>query len=98
MASYTVAAGLIAAHAKTLVAATVDTVDFAGNTSAVEVLSDGAAAIFFTTDGTTPTVNGGNCYVIPAGGVSSVIVPDRDFDGVVKLISSGTPTYSVTRA
>ena len=95
---YTVVANDIAKHGFTLTANTVETVSFLGNVAAVEVISDGSAACFYTVDGTTPTVNGGNCYILPAGSVS---VDTRRMDGpadVLKFISTGTPTLSVQRA
>ncbi len=111
MASYTVPSGHIGAHAKTLVVSTVDTVTFAlGSTSTpgwgklpkqVEILTDGAADIYVTVDGSAPTVAGTHCYRIPAFAGSTVIgVSDTNsLDAVVvKLISAGTPVYSVSRA
>jgi hypothetical protein len=92
-------------------AATVDTVTFALGTSGtpgwggvpkrVEILSDGAADIYVTVDGSTPTVAGTNCWRIPAVPGSTILdvrdaIPDDAV--VVKLISAGTPTYSVSRA
>ena len=96
MASYSVAATERAAHAKTLTAATVDTVTFDADFSSIEVIShDGAAAIYFTVDGTTPTVGGANTYFIPAAVASREVKVGTAGDTAVKLISSGTPTYSV---
>ncbi len=68
----------------------------------VEVASNGTAALYFTTDGSTPTVGGTNCGWIPAsGGWSAVTADVRDANStdavVVKVISAGTPTYSVGR-
>lgn len=111
MANYTVANGEIGVHAKTLVAATVDTVTFAlGATGTpgwarvpkkIEVLTDGAADIYVTVDGSTPTIAGNNCWRVPAlPGASIIDVTDSNPTDavVVKLISAGTPTYSVSRA
>jgi hypothetical protein len=111
VASYTVAVTEIGAHAKTLVASTVDTVTFTlGSTATpgwarvpkrVEVITDGADDIYVTVDGSTPTVAGANCYRVPAyPGASVIDVTDSDpTDAVViKLISAGTPEYSVSRA
>lgn len=96
MATYTVAAGDLAAHNKVLVASTVDTVDFGGDIPAdVEVQTDGTAAIYVTLDGTTPTVGGVNTYRIPAA-ICVLRLPAGTH--ALKLISLGTPTYSVTRA
>ncbi len=112
MADYVVPAGHVGVHEKTLAAATVDTVTFQlGSASspgwasrlprAVEILSDGADDIYATTDGSTPTVTGTNCYRVPAAAGSTVIdVSDDDptDEVVVKLISAGAPTYSGSRA
>lgn len=97
MASYAVSSSQVAAHDKTLVASTVDTVTFDGDPDYVEVMSDGASAIYFTTDGTAPTVSGQNGYIVPAY-PSARVVRHGGEGGIVKLISSGTPTYSVTRS
>lgn len=98
MASYSVTTGQIGVHGKTLVASTVDTVTYAEDIPQVTVVSDGAAALFYTLDGSTPTVNGANCYILPAGAVSvdARWIPTSGAT-VVKLISAGTPTYSVQR-
>lgn len=81
----------------TLVAATVATVNFSANASRIEVMSrDGAAEVFFTTDGSTPTVNGANTICLAAA-VGAVEVADETSgqNTVVKLISVGTPKVSV---
>ncbi len=95
MPSYTVASGALAAHDKTLTAATVDTVTFTDATSVVEILSDGAARLYVTVDGTTPAVSGANTDLLVAGIASGVRISTTG--NIVKLISSGTPTYSVRR-
>jgi hypothetical protein len=63
----------------------------------VGVLSvTGTAKIYFTTDGTTPTVGGNACHILPA--VISALEVDDGTPGptsVIKLISSGTPEVSV---
>jgi hypothetical protein len=82
----------------TLVAATVTTVStLADGYQRVEVTNvDGAAAVYFTIDGTTPTVAGDDCHVLPAS-ISSMSVKDSSPGAAptVKLISSGTPKVSV---
>lgn len=98
MASYT---ATISKHA-TLVAATVDTVTLPGAVNSVEVLNrDGVAEIYFTVDGTTPTVGGDDTQVLPAtiGGIEvDTSQGVADTGTVVKLISSGTPKYTVREA
>lgn len=111
MASYPVASGDVGAHAKTLSAGVVDTVTFqigspgtpgwSAVPGAVEVLSDGLADIYVTVNGSTPTVAGANTYRISAAHQAvtiSVADSNSQDDVVVKLISAGAPTYSVSRA
>jgi hypothetical protein len=94
MASYAVGAGEVGVH-KTLVAATVDTVTFNHDCSRVEVTNrDGSAEIYFTADGTTPTVGGNTVQMLPAA-ISVSVVTAYGGNSVVKLISSGGPAYSV---
>jgi hypothetical protein len=97
MAKYTVAAGQVGAHDKTLAANVVDSVSFedADHFGYAEVLSDGTAAIYVSVDGTDPTVSGSNTYIVPAI-ASARVVPVGEKP--VKLISAGTPTYSVAKA
>lgn len=98
MATYNLNAGDIGAYNKTLAAATEDTVNFARPEEEVEVFSDGTAAIFFTVDGSAPAVDGARSLLIPASpSVRSVRVGRREAPTVVKLISSGTPKYSVAK-
>jgi hypothetical protein len=97
MASYTVAVGEHGAYEKTLVASTVDTVTFAGDLSGVEVVNEGTTGIYFTVNGTAPTVGSQAAYYVPPTSVRTV--PSGEAGGtVVKLISSGTPKYSVAEA
>lgn len=94
---YTIAAGAIAKHDFALVASTVETVTFTDNVTAVEIISDGTAKVYYTVDGSTPTVGGANCYMIPASlSVDERAMPQQGTDAV-KLISSGTPTLSIQR-
>ena len=92
MASYTVNA---AVH-KQLAANTVDTVTLDPLASAVEVINrDGTAEIYFTVDGANPTVGGDDTQVLLAGIGSLEIGSPAIGSTVVKLISAGTPKYSV---
>lgn len=85
----------------TLAASTVDNVTIQNPVPTLTVVNrSGASEIYFTVDGVTvPTVAGDNTYVLPATiGSLTVQVPTSTTPtgGVtVKLISSGTPTYSV---
>jgi archaellum component FlaF (FlaF/FlaG flagellin family) len=96
MTNYPVAADKLAKHNILMVANTEDTVTFADNPQNVEILTDGAAKIYVTTDGTAATVAGDNTYIIPAV-ASSRIVKHWNPTAAVRLISPGTPTVSVTR-
>lgn len=81
----------------TLAAATVDTVTLTKDWRAVEVKNRGTDEIYFTTTATNPTVAGDDTYVVPAGESLVLSIPPRPgLPDVVKLISSGTPGYSVT--
>ncbi|WP_327222998.1 hypothetical protein OG229_02320 [Streptomyces platensis] len=98
MATHTVAKGDLGAHAITLVAGQVETTTFTEDLDEVTIVSlDGAAALYFTVDGRTPTVGGANARVVPAAiGAVNIDVPTAG-NSVVKVISSGTPTISIQR-
>lgn len=97
MASRTVSASDIATPTFTLAGSTVDTVTFTNNIGAIEIISDGAAAAYYTVDGTTPTIDGTNTYLLPAGVTSVDTRPTVNSGGsdVVKIISAGTPSIRV---
>lgn len=85
-----------------LVANQVCTISFEDNIGAVQVLSDGTSAAFYTVDGTEPTIDGTNTFELPEGVHS---VDERDTANlpgtptdVIKVISAGTPTIRVQRA
>jgi hypothetical protein len=99
MATHNVAAGEIGAHAFALAAGVVDTVTFADDLDEVTVIGlDGSAAVYFTLDGSTPTVGGANTYVLPAAVGTAAFEPATSGHTVVKLISAATPTISVQRS
>lgn len=98
MASYSVAAGKRGAYDKALVASTVDTVTFTDDVDSVEIVTDGTAKIYVTVDGTTPTVSGATTIIVPAALGIRTIPTLSSGAPVVKLITSGTPTYSVAKA
>jgi hypothetical protein len=80
----------------TLTANTVATVDFTINAVRVEVTSrDGIAEVYFTTDGTAPTVGGDNTHMLTATISALEVADERGGNSQVKLISSGTPAVSV---
>lgn len=89
----------VGAHEKKLAASVIDVVEFERNLAAVEVANiDGAGAIYFTVDGTDPTVGGAHCHLLPPFGCSRTISAPLDRPTVVKLISSATPIYDVSKA
>jgi hypothetical protein len=91
----------IGSYAEKLTAATVDEVVFADTLKAVEVWKDESVKLYYTVDGSTPTVGGSNTHEMPAReSVRTVLVPSSSprVATVVKLISAGTPEYSVARA
>lgn len=93
MAIHNVAAGAVGTYNHTLSAGVVDSVGFATDPNVIEVISDGAAAIYVTVDGSAPTVGGANTYVLPALPCSRKI--RHVGNQAVKLISAGTPVYGV---
>lgn len=82
----------------TLVGSAVTTVTLDADAQEVEVLNrDGVAEIYFTVDGADPTVGGDDCHVLPAAiGALQVHAPGGGVTDI-KLISSGTPKFSVRR-
>lgn len=103
MASITIASDERGLYAQALAASVVDTVTLTASgrrsTARVEVSGDGTAAIYFTIDGSTPTVKGKKTYELPAAVAAREVTAhvEGDSDVVVKLISAGTPSYSVAR-
>lgn len=103
MTAYSIAAGKLAAHAKSLAANTEDIVSFAGNARTgsyrnVDILvHSGTAPVYFTTDGSTATVAGDNCYVVLPGNAAQVS-PSLAGAGAIHLISAAAAVYSVSEA
>jgi hypothetical protein len=82
----------------TLVAATVDTVTLTGSSGDyVQVVNRGATGdIYFTVDGTTPVTAAADTYVVVPN--TALTVYSGDNQDKIKLISAGTPSYSVQGA
>lgn len=98
--THTLSATDIGAHLVTLTANTVETFSFPRDLDRVDVISDGTADIYYTLDGSDPTVAGSKTYRIPAGGpVVDTRAPGTPGDSstIVKLISAGKPVVSVQR-
>jgi hypothetical protein len=100
MAVHEIPAGEVSAPNVKLTAATVEEFKFAEYVPVVEIITDGAAEAFVTIDGSTPTVGGSNCYVMPPLACVRFIAENgyRTEQPVVKVISSGTPSITVSRA
>ena len=102
MASYTVTTGSqFGAWEKSLSANAVDTVTLAGvgRVEVTVVNVSGAASIYFTVNGPTPVVGASESYWLPAtaGAMRTVsaYAAGTSSNVVVRLVSSGAPTYSV---
>lgn len=108
MAIYTLSSGDHGVNEKTLVANTPDTVLFVQDCDSVEVISDGTAELYvgvgpLGTIGTalgTPVAASNTTFRLPAGAPSVRVISVLNSSGgtVVRLISTGTPKYSVTEA
>lgn len=97
MASFTVSATEHGAYEKTLTASTVDTVTCSGDWPGVEVLNEGTVGIYVTVNDVAPTVGGAGTWYVPPS--SARVLPAGDQSGTtVRLISTGTPKYSVSEA
>lgn len=93
---YTIAADEVGAYEKLLLAATAETFTFASHATRIRIETDGAARIYYRTDGTAPVVAGANARVIPAvAGVEEITMPAGQ--NAVKMISVGAPTVSVSQ-
>lgn len=80
----------------TLTATVVATVEMDAPYETTEIVNrDGTAEVYFTRDGSTPTVGGDNTEVLPAAICGIVLPYDSDEADVVKMISAGTPKVSV---
>lgn len=79
----------------TLVALTVDVLTFTQTCGTFVVFNRGAASdIYMRMDGTNPTVAGDDTYFIPPNQDRRFSPPDAG-NAVVRLISAGTPPYSL---
>lgn len=97
MAEHKVAKGEKGVREQTLVANQLDTVVFEDDLQIVEIISDGTASIFVTVDALPPTLGGGADDYLPAFPCVRNVVSPKDGGTAVRLISAGTPTYSVAK-
>jgi hypothetical protein len=99
--TYTLALTDLGLYGKTLTANSEDQITVARSHAfdvvALALLSDGTAAMYFTTDGTAPTVGGANTRELPAGAIAQLTFSLPLNQTTVRLISAGTPKYSLTR-
>lgn len=88
-------------HRLPLPAGQVVEVAFEGSVNRIEVVFDGTSVIWWTYDGTTPTVGGDRCFYIPAGviGTDSRSTGARYADRAttVKLLAETDTSVSVMR-
>ncbi|MEK9524017.1 hypothetical protein MIU24_32290 [Streptomyces venezuelae] len=99
MTDYQVHPGEWGIHGVVLQPGQVTSFRFPDDVNEVEVLShDGAAPVYFTVDGSEPSVEGRGSRVLPAAISSAQVEPPTAGPTVVKLVSSGSPKVSVTRA
>ena len=85
-------AGITSAHA-TLAADTEDVVTLSGASYLPgEIVNHGTDAIYFRTDGVAAVGLADETEVVLGGERLSIRFPE---DGIVSVISAGTPTYSV---
>lgn len=99
MADYTIDIGDRGAYELALGANTEDMVTFARDVDVVEIKVMGGAPspVYFTLDASVATVKGGHCYdALPGTGVQ--VQPETPGPTVVRLISAGAATYSVSAA
>lgn len=99
MATYSVTSAQVGRHGISMAASVVDTVEFAVDCEFVEVTQlTGSAPVYFTVDGTTPTVGGANTYSTLTTMAPVAVSPPSAFATAVKLISAATATVSVVKA
>lgn len=96
MADHTILAAAVGKHNVTLTPDTVDNFTFAKDPDAIAVLSNGAEELYFTVDGTEPTIGGTHCWKMLAVPGERRVVHNRP-SAPVKVISEGAPEISVTR-
>lgn len=99
MASYEIATDETAEWGKVVGAATVDTITITRNREEIRVTKEdsGTDELWVTFDGSTPAANGPKSHRIRGVQYAAIVHRPRGGSGtdVVKVISAGTPTYSV---
>lgn len=99
MTNYTVNAGHNGIEPYTTTANQVDTITFGSNIGRAQFISDGAAEVRLTIDGSTPAfMSAGSSTAalrMPAGIVSTLDVPLTGAPDVIKVVSAGAALVSV---
>lgn len=86
-----------AAHDVALSASTMESVQLAKDCDWIEVyVTAGSSPVYFTVDGNSATVKGGNTFGVPALSALQVKVPGDVGATLVKLISAAAATVTVT--
>lgn len=95
MATYDIAQGSIAAHAKSLAAGTADSVVFPHDVEYAEIITDGTHDVYVCGDGSVATAGGGECWRIPAA--ATAISRKVALNGTtLSIVSASVVVYSVT--
>lgn len=101
MATYTVTAGHVGIEPYTTTASQVDTITWTDNVGDIEVVSDGAAEVRVTTDGSTPAIGSAGAstagYRLPAGVVSKLNLRLDGSADSIKVVSSGQAEVSAQK-
>lgn len=98
MADYTVTKGAIGVYEIPLAADVAKTIEFQRDLSEVEVTALAAEhPVYFTVDGSVPTVAGSNCYMLPPGSTSAQVEVLTNGNTVVRVISAGAAGVNVSR-
>lgn len=74
-----------------------DRLEFKTSFEEIEVTSDGVEALYFTVDGSPPKIGGAQSHRLPRVPSTRTVEVPGGGNTVVRLISEGTPTYSVQR-
>jgi hypothetical protein len=97
MAKYTVGKGQVGAHAKTLTPNVADEIVFVDDLTAVELLCDGTADVYWSIDAPAPTIGDFAAHYMPAMPAVRTEPSPQPGETVVRLISSGAVKYSVAK-
>lgn len=98
MADFTVTSKQVGAYEIALTANAARSVEFQRDLSIVEVTALSAdKSVYFTVDGSAPTVAGANCYSLLPGTNSAQVEVPTNGNTVVRLITAGTAVVNVSR-